>query len=149
MTAEHNDIASLLTFELQRQLPLADFTVRMNSTRARLPGGTNFVPDVIVIPTALILAARGTGNLEAYVEPLPLVVEVWSPSTGDYDVTDKLAGYRSRGDAEIWLIHPRTRVLTSWIREADGGYEERAISSGEILPVALPGVRVRLESLFR
>jgi hypothetical protein len=33
------------------------------------------------------------------------VVEVWSRSTGAYDVETKLQGYREHGDAEI-LVHP-------------------------------------------
>ena len=32
--------------------------------------------------------AERAGRLEVYDDPMPLVVEVWSPSTGDYDVDD-------------------------------------------------------------
>jgi Uma2 family endonuclease len=53
------------------------------------------------------MAARLRGDeLELYVEPLPLVVEVWSPSTGQYDVDEKLPEYQRRGDLEIWRFHP-------------------------------------------
>lgn len=39
--------------------------------------------------------------LEVDNAPLPLVVEVWSRSTGDDDVEGKLADDQRRGDAEI------------------------------------------------
>jgi Uma2 family endonuclease len=55
-------------------------------------------------------------ELEIYDEPLPLVAEVWSPSTGGYDVLAKLPEYRRRGDTEIWLLHPYERTLTAWRR---------------------------------
>ena len=46
-------------------------------------------------------------------QPLPLVVEIWSPSTG----TDtKFAEYRRRADAEVWRLHPFARTLTQWRR---------------------------------
>ena len=61
--------------------------------------------------------------LEVYDQPLPLVVEVWSRSTGDYDVEEKLAVYQQRGDLEIWRIHPYERTLTAWRRLPDGSYE--------------------------
>jgi Uma2 family endonuclease len=89
------------------------------------------------------------GGLEAYDDPLPLVVEVWSPSTGEYDVDAKLPEYRRRGDLEIWRIHPYERTLMIWTRSADGTYTERMVTAGGVEPVALPGVVVVFESLFR
>lgn len=149
MTQEHNDVAGLLTFFLQQLLPLEQFRVRMNSTRTRLPAGDNYIPDVVVFPTALMETLKGTRGLEAYAAPFPLVVEVWSPSTGGYDVTDKLPGYRSRGDAEIWLIQPYDKTLVAWVRQPDGSYSEARYTSGEVRPAALRDVVIQLESLFR
>jgi Uma2 family endonuclease len=149
MTQEHNDVAGLLMFFLQQQLPLDQFRVRMTSTRTRLPGGDNYIPDVVVFPTALMESLKGTRSLESYDAPLPLVVEVWSPSTGGYDVTDKLAGYKARGDAEIWLIHPYEGTLVAWVRKTDGSYAETRYAGGEVRPAALPGVVIQLQSLFR
>ena len=69
--------------------------------------------------------------LEVYDQPLPLVVEVWSRSTGDYDVEEKLAVYQQRGDLEIWRIHPYERTLTAWRRLPDGSYEETIHQRGQ------------------
>jgi Uma2 family endonuclease len=79
---------------------------------------------------------------------LPLVVEVWSASTGDYDVETKLPIYRQRGDLEIWLIHPYARTITTWRRQPDGTYEEALFSEGALAPMALQGVTIRLDDLF-
>jgi Uma2 family endonuclease len=149
MTQEHNDVARMLLYQLLGQLRMDEYTVDSNKPRTRLPGGDSYIPDLLVFPTALMEPLKGSPGLEAYSEPLPLIVEVWSPSTGGYDVTDKLAGYRERGDAEIWLIRAREKTLAAWVRQPDGSYTETRYTGGEVRPAALPGVVIRLESLFR
>jgi Uma2 family endonuclease len=37
---------------------------------------------------------------------VPLVVEVWSASTGDDDIEAKIPVCQARGDQEIWRIPP-------------------------------------------
>jgi Uma2 family endonuclease len=83
-----------------------------------------------------------------YTEPLPLVVEVWSPSTGRYDVDRNVPEYQRRGDLEIWRIHPLERTLTAWRRQPDGSYAETVYRSGTVEPVALSAVVIDLEALF-
>ena len=76
------------------------------------------------------------------------MVEVWSPSTGEYDVETKLPHYRARGDLEVWLIHPQRREITAWRRQPGGDYTEETYSRGEVPVRSLPGVSVKLDSLF-
>jgi Uma2 family endonuclease len=103
----------------------------------------------MVIPVALEQAQRGRpGTLETYDDPLPLVVEIWSPSTGDYDVDTKLPEYQARGDLEIWRIHPFERTLTTWVRQADGRYVETVYSGSVVRPRFLPNVEIDLGQLF-
>lgn len=107
---------------------------------------------MVVIPRAVEQRLRGRlapGQLEVYEEPLPLVVEVWSPSTGEYDVDTKLREYQLRGDAAIWRLHPVEHTLTAWRRQPDGSYGEALYREGIIEPVALPGVRIELAALFK
>ncbi|MBI5948653.1 MAG: Uma2 family endonuclease, partial [Chloroflexi bacterium] len=149
MTQEHNTVARQLTATLIRQLPEGDYQVALNAGRVRA-GEQYFIPDVMVIPTALLKPwGEGRAVLEAYAEPLPLVVEVWSASTGDYDVEAKIPEYLRRGDLEVWRIHPYDRVLTAWRRQPDGTYAERTYTGGDVPVESLPGVVVRLESLYR
>jgi Uma2 family endonuclease len=79
---------------------------------------------------------------------MPFVAEVWSPSTGRYDVDTKLPAYQRRGDREIWRLHPYERTLSVWQRQPDGSYRE-FIHHGGLVPVAsLPGVAIDLDALF-
>jgi Uma2 family endonuclease len=147
-TAEQNDLMLELAFVLHGQLDRSEFRVRSNSGRVRRSPKNYYVPDVFVVPTALEQAQRGTRALECYNEPLPLVVEIWSISTGEYDVETKLVEYQRRGDLEIWRIHPYERTLTTWRRQLDGSYTETLITDGTVEPIELPGVKVDPDALF-
>ena len=87
-------------------------------------------------------------SLENYEGPLAFVAEVWSPSTGNYDVDTKLVEYRQRGDLVIWRIHPRERSLITWNRQADGNYLEARHIHGTIPVPSLPGVSVNFDALY-
>ncbi|MCC7366127.1 MAG: Uma2 family endonuclease [Dehalococcoidia bacterium] len=150
MTHAHGDAKSYLAVLLQVQLDRAAYRVHVDSVRTRLPGGSWYVPDLAVVPAGLTLPHLDDPKaLDAYADLLPLVVEVWSPSTGDYDVATKLPGYRERGDAEVWLVHPYDRTVTAWRRQPDGSYAESRYAYPAAVPVeSLPGVRVELRQLF-
>jgi Uma2 family endonuclease len=150
MTIPHNQIAWVLGHRLQSQLDLREFQVRVDAGRLRRTGANYYEPDVIVIPIALIEArwAEAPTAAEAYSEPLPLVVEVWSPKTGEYDVDTKLPEYQRRGDWEIWRIHPYEKTLTAWQRQPDGSYTETLTRGGIVRPATLPDVSIDLDALF-
>jgi Uma2 family endonuclease len=147
VTWRHASIASLLGFFLQSQLDLDEYRVFYEG-RVRRPEATVFLPDVFVVPTAFGERCKDLRTLAIISEPLPLVVEVWSESTGDYDVTAKLPVYQQRGDREIWLIHPYERTLMSWQRQPDGSSQQTVYRGGTVTPVALPWVTIDLDRLF-
>lgn len=102
-----------------------------------------------MFPVSYVTPSLQEGDiLEVYDQPLPLVVDVWSRSTGAYDVTEKLAVYQQRGDLEIWSIHPYERTLTAWRRQPDGSYEEAIFRGGVVPVVSLPGVTIDLDTLL-
>lgn len=149
MTAAHNELAYLLGLMLGNQLDRSAYRVRIDAGRLRRSEGSYFIPDVFVVPTALVAPLLARDDvLEMYQQPLPLVVEVWSRSTADYDVGEKLTAYQERGDRDIWLIHPYERTLTAWSREPDGAYTEHVDREGNVHPGALPGVAIDLAQLF-
>jgi Uma2 family endonuclease len=149
MTFAHNWLEMKLGYMLMSQLDWSVYQVRIDAGRVRRPSATYFIPDVFVLPTAYTISLRDRSDvLEVYDLPLPLVVEVWSRSTGDYDVEEKLAVYRTRGDLEIWRIHPYEQTLTAWRRQPDGSYEETIFREGVVTPTALPGVAIDLAALF-
>ena len=149
MSQAHNDYMHDLYDLLRDQLDRRSYWVRFNSSRVRRTERNYFIPDLCVVPTTLIEPSRKrSSQLDVFRDPLPLVIEVWSPSTGDDDVETKLAEYQRRGDLEIWRLHPFERTLTVWVRQADGSYVETVHRGGIIRPVALPGVDVDLDALF-
>ncbi|MEA2642766.1 MAG: hypothetical protein QOF51_4160 [Chloroflexota bacterium] len=148
MTAAHNGASTELAFQLMLQLDKAWFRVRINAAHVRRSPENYYIPDVSVLPAELVLPQLPLRSLEVYDRPIPLVVEVWSPSTGEYDVETKLIEYQRRGDLEIWLVHPYERTLTAWVRQPDGSYTETLYTGGLVQPSALPGVTIDLEALF-
>ncbi|SRR5581483_392689 len=148
MTFEHNDVAFNLAVQLAAQLDRRAFRMRHDSGRLRRSCQSYFIPDISVVPMALACGQQNTRRLEVYTEPLPLVIEVWSPSTGDYEIETKLREDQERGDLEIWRVHPYDRTVTSWIREPNGGYRESLHTQGIVHPAALPGVSIDLDTVF-
>jgi Uma2 family endonuclease len=145
MTMEHSLISRRLQGMLTEQLGWADWSI--GETRLRISSGTFYIPDVTVLPMRLVRTLE-RGQFEVYADPVPFVVEVWSPSTGEYDVDKKFPEYRLRGDLEIWRLHPYERTLTTWRRQADGTYREKLLRGGTVNLVALPGVSINLDELF-
>jgi Uma2 family endonuclease len=148
MSVEHNRLSTWLAVQIAQQLDASAFDVRVNMGHVRRASESYYIPDVYVIPIDLVYQQLGTRALEVYRAPLPLVVEVWSPSTGEYDVDTKLTEYQHRGDIEIWRIHPYERTLTAWRRTEDGSYVMSVHSGGAVHPVALPSVAINLDVLF-
>lgn len=149
MTTEHNDDIEELFRQLAAQLPRHEYAIRTDTGKLRPVPGSIYVPDLFVIPRASVRRLReNPGTFEVYSEPVLLVVEVWSPSTGQYDVDTKIPEYRRRGDLEIWRVHPYERTITSWRRQPDGTYTMEVFTGGIIRPVALPDVVIDLDTLF-
>jgi Uma2 family endonuclease len=148
MTAQHNNVLTRVFGTLFIQLDAERFQVRGNLGHVRTSDGRYYIPDVFVIPAEEFRRQQSSRELEVYRAPLPLVVEIWSPSTGDFDVDSKLPEYQRRGDLEIWRIHPYERTLTRWLRQLDGTYQQSFHVDGVIQPQALPGVAIDLSTLF-
>src|SRR4051812_48942798 len=149
MSMKHDNVSFLLGHMLQGQLDWAAFRVNVNGGKTRGSSRTYFIPDVVVIPAMLQRPYEDDPRaFNAFAEPLPLVVEVWSRSTGADDFATKLQAYRARGDAEIWFIHPYQRTLTTWHRQADSSYVEETYQGGSVPVTSLPGVSIDLDALL-
>jgi Uma2 family endonuclease len=149
MSVMHDDVAFQLGRLLQNQLDPRAYRVNVNGGKTRYTARNYFVPDMVVIPAALVLPLRhDPGAFNTFAEPLPLVAEVWSRTTGDYDIMAKLPVYRARGDLEIWLIHPYERALTAWRKQPDGTYQEDVYRGGIVPVAALIDVVIDLDALL-
>jgi Uma2 family endonuclease len=149
MSVMHDDVAFQLGRLLQNQLDRNVFRVNVNGGKTRYTARNYFIPDVAVIPAALVMPLRrDPGAFNAFAEPLPLVVEIWSRTTGDYDIAAKLPVYRQRGDLEIWFIQPYERTLTTWRKQPAGTYAEEVYGGGIAPVAALPDVAIDLDALL-
>jgi Uma2 family endonuclease len=149
MSWEHGEVNTELTYQLRHQLNRNEYRVRTNEGRVRRSSERHYVPDIVVVPVTVAPVFRDKpGTLPVFRDPLPLVVEVWSPSTGDYDVDSKIPEYMVRGDLEIWRLHPYQRTLTAWRKQADGTYVETTYREGVVQPASLPNVAIDLAALF-
>lgn len=147
MSWDHNRIVMMLGHLLMLQTDRRQFQVFAES-RVRRSVGTIFLPDIMVVPMEFGREFAGRPILAIFSRPLPFVVEVWSPSTGDYDVDTKMPEYQARGDLEIWRIHPYEKTLTAWRRQPDGTYDEMVHREGMMTLAALPAVTIDLAELF-
>jgi Uma2 family endonuclease len=150
MTVEHDYVQLELGDQLRAQLSRQDYVISVNVSRLRISSGTFYIPDLCVIPREfqrqkLLERPR---RLEIYDEPMPLVAEVWSPSTGTYDVEEKLREYQRRKDQEIWRIHLYERTLVAGRLQPDGSYNEMLYRNGLVQPVTLPNVSIDLNAQF-
>ena len=149
MAFGHDDAQLKLTYQLFDQLDRSKFVVSPGIGRVARERSSYYIPDLYVIPVQHQEALRKTPRaLEVYRDPLPLVVEIWSPSTGTYDIDEKLPEYMARGDREIWRLQPFARTLKAWRRRDDGTYDEVEFTGGTIELHALPGIRVDLDALL-
>jgi Uma2 family endonuclease len=148
MTWDHQVVMINLAVQLNRQLAREAFRVQVES-RVRRPEATVLQPDVMVIPDDYGDEVRNQpGRLAIFSKPLPLVAEVWSVSTVEYDVTARLPIYMQRGDEEIWLIHPCEKTVMSWRRQPDGTSISSVHHEGTVRLVALPDVVIDAVELF-
>jgi len=149
MSFGHNLTMRRLVRQLIMQLPFDGFEVLQNAGHTAVPGGNSYIPNVAVVPTSLTKAFRDDPRtFESYSSALPFVVEIWSPSTGRYDIDRKIPGYQARSDLEIWRIHPFDQVVLIWRRQDDGRYVESEARGGTIALHALPDVTIDLDALW-
>jgi Uma2 family endonuclease len=150
ITLAHNDLAWQLGLTLGTQLSRDEWVIRVDAGLVRRSASRYYIPDVMVVSRQEARALFPDPHTwEVYPGPIALVVEVWSPSTGVIDQTEKLSEYKRRGDAEIWLLHPIERSLTVWRRLPDGSYDESVFRRGIVHPASVPGASIDLDELFR
>jgi len=147
MSETHGDLMVEIGFLLRSALDPSAHRIRVNHAKLAVPGGSYYIPDIAVFPLARSESGSVRGDL--YHLPASLVIEVLSPSTGEYDQQMKIPGYRLRGDREIWLVHPYARTVTRWLRGDDGEYRESVLAGGTVSLAELPDVTIDLDALLR
>ncbi len=146
MSQAHGGVMMALTRALLLGADERIHRLRTNHAKLAAPGGSYFIPDLVVLPLPAATASPDAADL--YHDPALLVIEIRSPSTGGFDLETKIPAYMLRGDAEIWLVQPERGEVIRWIRSPDGTYGQSRIGAGALGPAALPGVAIDLDRLF-
>jgi Uncharacterized protein conserved in cyanobacteria, COG4636 len=93
-----------------------------------LPNGNIYTPDLLFYTpqtAALIDTQRG------YVRGVPdLVVEILSPSTAEYDRTQKMGDYAACAVPWVWLVDQETLLVEEYQWTPEGYLRRQAVSAG-------------------
>ncbi|WP_411120746.1 Uma2 family endonuclease [Streptomyces sp. x-19] len=137
--APHNRIAELVHRRLYSVLP-EDWGAYETLGVAHPPYGRLYIPDLVVIPHAVIDELAGGSSA-----PLPaaeLVVEITSPSNASYDRINKAAAYAQAGVALYLLIDrfgPAGPTVTLFGEPKDHVYRElEKVKFGEDIHLPAP-----------
>jgi Uma2 family endonuclease len=93
-----------------------------------LPNGNIYAPDILLLepaePGANYDVVRG------YVRGVPdLVVEILSPSTADYDRTQKMGDYAACGVPWVWLVDQETLLIEEYQWTPEGYLRRQAVDA--------------------
>ena len=101
-------------------------------------------PDASMVCGPLATAPK---DANALTNPM-LVVEVTSPSTENYDRTEKVRSYQQLPSlSAILIVSHRARRVTL-LQRSEGGWEEIDFRGGETAVVAMPSVRFLVDELY-
>jgi Uma2 family endonuclease len=146
----HGALIDALVEQLVPQLVGGAYRLSVNHARLMVDPHQVCLPDLALVPRALTERAvrERPRALEAYHTALPLVIDVWTPATAEYDVDAKIPEYRRTSTDEVWLVHPAARAVTTWIRRPSGGYHEVIRAGGLLSPARIPDLKLDIHALF-
>ena len=78
-----------------------------------------------------------------------LIVEIQSPTTAKYDMTEKFNLYEEAGVSEYWIVFPYDEVIQIFRRQPDGKYDKGTIYESGNIPIGIfGGEEFEIESIF-
>lgn len=146
-TLEHARLASALIAELVSQLRGERCSVFDSNARVRVrASGNAYYPDASVVGGQL---ETDPDDAHSLMNP-SVLVEVLSPSTAEYDRTDKLADYQSIDSlrAIVHLAHDERRIDV-WSRTGDSSWELASFRAGQVAALAFRKLALDVTSVYR
>ena len=154
-TTNHALISGKIVFELGSYIKKqkgkckvfsAPFDVRLpqNDEVANDKIYTVVQPDICVICDLSKLDKRGCLGAP------DLIVEIQSPSTAKYDLTEKFSVYESSGVREYWIVFPDSSAITIFHLQENGKYDGGTVYEfeGIIQSNVLQGLGMDIKELF-
>ena len=147
---QHGALIDGLIEQLVPLLRGSDYRLSVNHARLMIDQDHILLPDLAVVPRAVSArAVRERPNaLETYHTSLPLLIDVWTPATAEFNVEARIPEYRRANAEEIWLVHPAARAVTVWVRRTGGAYQEAIRVAGTLTAVRVPGLALDITALF-
>ena len=145
-TPDHARIAMTIGALLSQQLSGKRGAVFSKALRVRAQQ-TGFAgyPDITVVRGAL---ARDPESENTVTNPT-VVVEVLSPSTADYDRSDKLRHYQTIPSLEhVVLVAYDAPLIEVWSRNAEG-FALASFGAGQSAELSAIGCRLSVDAVFR
>ena len=120
----------------------------------RLPNNKSEITDdkiyTVVQPDICLICDLSKLDKKGCIGAPDLVIEIQSPSTSKYDLTEKFDAYEAAGVPEYWIVYPKDEAINVFLLQSDGRYDRGTTYEYEAkVPVqALKGLVIDLEELF-
>ena len=143
---DHQDVSGNLEFELRmvvKKHPIgkvfdAPYDVVLNENNV-------FQPDIIFVSnenSKIITEKNITGAPD-------LIIEILSPQTGYYDLTEKKEIYAEFGVKEYWIVDPKKKWIETHINDNNKfKLKQRSEKQGTLKSTLLEGFQIELSEIF-
>jgi Uma2 family endonuclease len=144
-TPEHAAMTAAIVAAFGRQLVGAQCRVYSSDLRVRVSAtGLATYPDVTVICGP---SERDPASATHVTNP-KLVVEVLSPSTAEFDRTEKRLHYQQIASLDaIVLVDYERAHIELWMR-TDAGFQSEAFSAGQTVPLVSIGCTLSVDEIY-
>ncbi len=126
-TVQHQYLLIRLASLLMNHVESRQQGLVVGDCNLELPNGNIYAPDILYLSRENLGAydrARG------YVRGVPdLIVEILSPSTADYDRTQKMGDYAACGVPWVWLVDQETLLLEEYQWTPEGYLRRQAVDA--------------------
>ncbi len=123
----HQEILLALGAQLHQHVQTHNLGKVVIEVNLELPNGNIYTPDI------LFYAPQTASQIDlrrGYVRGVPdLIVEILSPSTADYDRTQKMGDYAACGVPWVWLVDQETLLLEEYQWTPEGYLRRQAVDA--------------------
>lgn len=104
-----------------------------------------YQPDIVVI----LKGGRAKVTERGVEGPPDIVIEILSPSTAYYDLTEKKEVYERVGVREYWIVDPKRRAIEVY-KNTENGFElySKAKGTGKVKSSVVPEFEIALKEVF-
>jgi len=126
-SVRHQEILLALSAFLHAHVQTHALGKLLIEVNLELPNGNIYTPDI------LFYSHQTAGQIDVsrgYVRGVPdLVVEILSPSTADYDRTQKMSDYAACGVPWVWLVDQETLLIEEYQWTPEGYLRRQAVDA--------------------